>query len=60
MHMFFDEASEREYTLKSRLVEAIVGTTEDLAERFIGRQWRMAATDLACIAYLAEVSGVAA
>ena len=56
MHLFFDGASEQDFTLKNNLVEAIMGATENLDEKFTGRHWGMAVTDLARIAYFAEIS----
>ena len=56
MHLFLGGASNSEFTRKNKLVEAIIGATEDLDERFWGRQWAMAVADLTRIAYLAEAT----
>jgi hypothetical protein len=56
MHLFFDGADERDFALKNRLVEAMMGATENLDDRITGKHWGMVLTDLARIAYLAETT----
>lgn len=55
MHLFFDGATDRDFQLKNKLVDAMIEGTDNVEDRYTGRHWGMAVTDLARVAYLNEM-----
>lgn len=55
MHLFFDGATDGDFQLKNKLVDAMIEATDSVEGRYTGRHWGMAVTDLARIAYLNEM-----
>ena len=55
MHLFFDGATDLDFQLMNKLVDAMIDGTDKVKDRHTGRHWGMAVTDLARIAYLNEM-----
>lgn len=55
LNLFFEGASKRDFRLKNKLVKTLIDASKALDGEINGRHWGMAVTDLARIAYLAEL-----